>query len=82
MLKALAALIALLFLPLLLLPLLIVAIAAGPVVVTVLFAAGCGGGVFAVGSAFAGAALGLRALVVALVARVRGGSAHAMPPAD
>jgi hypothetical protein len=73
MLRALNALIALLFVPLLVIPLLIVAIAAGPVLVMVLFATGCGGGVFALGGALAGTALALRALVVALIGRIRGG---------
>jgi hypothetical protein len=72
MLKALTALIALLFVPLLLIPLLIVAIAAGPVVVTLLFATGCGGGVFVLGSALLGAALALRALVGTLIGHIRG----------
>ena len=69
MLRALTALIALLFVPLLVIPLLIVAIAAGPVIVFLLFITGCGGYV----AVLAGASLALRALVVALIGRIRGG---------
>ena len=84
MLKALTALIALLAIPLLVIPLLIVAIAAGPVVVTLLFATGCGGGVLALGGALAGAAISLRALVAALIGRIRGagGSTPTMKAPD
>jgi hypothetical protein len=72
MLRALTALIALLAVPLLVIPLLIVAIAAGPVVVTVLFATGCGGGVLALGGVLAGIAMALRTLVGALTDRILG----------